>query len=37
MRILIVIGGFFPGKKCGGPPVSVDNYCSLMKELIAIS
>lgn len=32
MRILIVIGGFFPGKKCGGPPVSVDNFCSLMKE-----
>ncbi|MBO6307878.1 MAG: glycosyltransferase [Oribacterium sp.] len=32
MRILIVIGGFFPGKKCGGPPVSVDNFCSLMKD-----
>ena len=32
MRFLIVIGGFFPGKKCGGPPVSVDNFCSLMKE-----
>lgn len=25
------MGGFFPGKKFGGPPVSVDNFCSLMK------
>lgn len=32
MRILIVMGGFFPGKKYGGPPVSIDNFCSLMKE-----
>lgn len=32
MRILIVIGGYFPGKKCGGPPVSVDNFCTLMKD-----
>lgn len=32
MRILIIMGGFFPGKKLGGPPVSVDNFCSLMKE-----
>ena len=24
--------GFFPGQKYGGPPVSVDNFCSLMKE-----
>ncbi len=32
MRVLIVIGGYFPGKKCGGPPVSVDNFCSLMRE-----
>lgn len=31
MRILIVMGGFFPGKKYGGPPVSVDNFCSLLK------
>ena len=29
-KILIVMGGFFPGKKLGGPPVSVDNFCSLM-------
>lgn len=32
MRILIVMGGFFPGKKYGGPPVSVDNFCSLMSD-----
>lgn len=31
MKILIVMGGFFPGKKFGGPPVSVDNFCSLMR------
>ena len=32
MKILNVMGGFFPGKKYGGPPVSIDNFCSLMKE-----
>lgn len=32
MKILIVMGGFFPGKKYGGPPVSIDNFCSLMKQ-----
>ncbi len=32
MKILIVMGGFFPGKKFGGPPVSVDNFCSLLKD-----
>ncbi len=32
MKILIVVGGFFPGRKYGGPPVSVDNFCSLMKD-----
>lgn len=32
MKILIVMGGFFPGKKYGGPPVSIDNFCSLMSE-----
>ena len=31
MRILIIMEGFFPGKKYGGPPVSVDNFCSLMR------
>lgn len=30
MKILIVLAGFFPGKKYGGPPVSADNFCSLM-------
>lgn len=32
MKILIVMGGFFPGKAYGGPPVSVDNFCTLMSE-----
>lgn len=32
MRILIIMSGFLPGKKFGGPPISVDNFCSLMKE-----
>ncbi|MBI5995330.1 glycosyltransferase [Clostridium perfringens] len=32
MRILIVMSGYFPGKKYGGPPVSVDNFCTLMDE-----
>ena len=26
------MGGFFPGKKYGGPPVSVDNFCTLIKD-----
>lgn len=30
MKILMIMPGFFPGKKYGGPPVSVDNFCSLM-------
>ncbi len=32
MKILIVMGGFFPGEKYGGPPVSIDNFCSLMSD-----
>lgn len=32
MKIMIVMGGFFPGKKYGGPPVSVDNFCTLMSN-----
>lgn len=28
------MGGYFPGKKFGGPPVSVDNFCSLVKECV---
>lgn len=31
MKILIITGGFFPGVKCGGPPVSINNFCSLME------
>lgn len=33
MKILIVMSGFFPGKKYGGPPVSINNFCTLMSEL----
>ncbi len=32
MKILIVKNGFFPGEKYGGPPISINNFCSLMKE-----
>lgn len=32
MKILIFMSGFFPGKKYGGPPVSIDNFCSLMSD-----
>lgn len=32
MRILIIMGRFFPGMKAGGPPVSVDNFCTLMNN-----
>lgn len=32
MKVLIVMAGFFPGKEYGGPPVSVDNFCSLVTE-----
>ena len=32
MRILIIMEGFFPGKKYGGPPVSVGNFCTLMSN-----
>ena len=31
VRVLIIMGGFFPGRKYGGPPVSTDNFCSLLK------
>lgn len=27
-KILIFMGGFFPGQNYGGPPVSIDNFCS---------
>ena len=26
------MGRFFPGMKAGGPPVSVDNFCTLMRD-----
>ena len=32
MKILIVLGGFFPAQTYGGPPVSINNLCSLLKE-----
>ncbi len=32
MKIIIIMSGYFPGKEYGGPPVSTDNFCSLMKE-----
>ncbi len=32
MKILIVTEGFLPGKKYGGPPISVNNFCSLMDD-----
>lgn len=32
MKILMIMAGFYPGKKYGGPPVSVDNFCTLMEE-----
>lgn len=32
MKILIIMSGFFPGRKYGGPPVSTDNFCTLMKD-----
>lgn len=32
MKILIVADGFLPGKKYGGPTVSVNNFCSLMED-----
>ena len=31
-KIMIPMSGFFPGRKYGGPPVSVDNFSSLLKE-----
>lgn len=31
MKVLIIMSGFFPGRKYGGPPVSADNFCSLTK------
>ncbi len=30
MKILMIMRGHLPGKKYGGPPISVDNFCSLI-------
>lgn len=32
MRILIIMQGYFPGKKYGGPPVSISNFCALLPQ-----
>ena len=32
MKVLIIMEGYFPGKKYGGPPVSIKNFCQLMNE-----
>jgi len=32
MKVLIITIGFFPGKRYGGHPVSVNNFCALMKD-----
>lgn len=32
MKILIFTSGYFPGKKYGGPPVSIKNICNLLDE-----
>lgn len=32
MKVLILMSGFFPGQNYGGPPVSVDNFCSLLRK-----
>lgn len=31
-KILIITAGFFPGINYGGPPVSIDNFCTLFDE-----
>lgn len=33
LKILIITGGFFPGKKYGGPPVSINNFCTLVNDV----
>ena len=32
MKILIINEGFFPGNKYGGPPVSINNFCTLLND-----
>jgi len=31
-KILVITGGFFPAQNYGGPPVSIDNMCTLLKN-----
>jgi len=32
MKILVIAGGFFPAQNYGGPPVSIKNLCTLIKD-----
>lgn len=34
MRVIIINGGFFPAKHYGGPVISIDNLCTLLKDEI---
>lgn len=34
MKILIVLGGFFPAQTYGGPTVSIDNLCTLLCDSV---
>ena len=31
-KVLIANGGYYPAKNYGGPVVSIDNICSLLKD-----
>lgn len=33
MKILIITAGYFPGKKYGGPPVSIKNICQNLSDI----
>ena len=35
-KILIFMGGYFPGQNYGGPPVSVDNFCTLLIDVFDV-
>ena len=32
MKVLIITEGYFPGNNYGGPPVSINNLCRLLKD-----
>ena len=34
MKVMIAAQGYFPAKAYGGPPVSIENFCNLLKENI---